>query len=70
MDMPIRRIKKIDKGDWLLLPSGRAVQVSKVVGERQPDVSLRYLDDDGVQSTGSFNVSLRWLLANGKKVGS
>lgn len=64
----IPRITKVSRGDWLILPSGRTVQVGKVVGDTRPEVSLRYLDDDGVQSTGSFDVKLAWLLQNAKRV--
>lgn len=63
----IPRITKVSRGDWLILPSGRTVQVCKVVGDTRPEVSLRYLDDDGVQSTGSFDVRLSWLLANARR---
>ena len=63
----IPRITKVSRGDWLILPSGRTVQVGKVVGDTRPEVSLRYLDDDGVQSTGSFDVRLSWLLANARR---
>lgn len=64
----IPRITKVSRGDWLVLPSGRTVQVCKVIGDTRPEVSLRYLDDDGVQSTGSFDVKLAWLLQNAKRV--
>ena len=61
------RLVNISRGDWLVLPSGRTVQVCKVSGDTRPEVSLRYLDDDGVQSTGSFDVRLSWLLANARR---
>lgn len=63
----IPRISKVTRGDWLVLPSGRTVQVCKVIGDARPEVSLRYLNDDGVQSTGSFDVKLAWLLKNAKR---
>lgn len=64
----IPRLTRVARGDWLILPSGRTVQVCKIIGDNRPDVSLRYLDEDGVQSAGSFEVSLTWLLHHGKKV--
>lgn len=66
--IPFTRPVKLSRGDWLTLPSGRTVQVCRIVGESRPEVSLRYLDEDGVMATGDFIVTLAWLLTNGKKV--
>ena len=63
----IPRITKVSRGDWLVLPSGRTVQVCKVIGDTRPEVSLRYLDDDGVMATGDFIVRLSWLLSCAKR---
>lgn len=68
-DFPLRRVIKVTRGDWLLLPSGRTIEVSKVVGENHPEVHVRYLDEDAVVSTGSFTVRLEWLLVHGRRVG-
>lgn len=66
---PIREYTGASRGDWLRLPSGHIVEVCKIMGESSPDVSLRYLDDDGVMATGDFIVKLSWLVANSKNVG-
>lgn len=63
-------IIKVCKGDWLQLPSGRMIEVRKVIGDSNPDVEVRYLDEDGTRATGSFFLRLSFLLANGRKVGA
>lgn len=59
---------KVIKGQWLRLPSGRLVQVCKIIGDHNPQVSLRYLDDDGVMATGDFLVLLTWLVVHARRV--
>jgi hypothetical protein len=51
------------RNDWLL-PSGKLVAVCTIKGERNPEVSLRYLDTDGVQSTMDFTMRLSFLIKN------
>jgi|GEM_PF-3180301 len=62
------RITKVSKGDWLQLPSGRFIEVCKIVGENRPEVHVRHLDSDGVKATGSFILSLAFLLAHGRRL--
>ena len=59
---------EIRKGAWLRLPSGQHVEVFAIKGEHHPEVTLRYLDNDGTVSTGCFVVSLTWLVNFAKKV--
>jgi hypothetical protein len=61
-------LTSVRRGDWLTLPSGRTVQVCRIDGVLHPEVSLRYLDDDGVMATGDFIVKLSWLLTNARRV--
>ena len=60
----------IKRHDWLRLPSGAVVSVCRVGGEAKPNVEVRYLDKDGVQSTGSYTVTLQWLHTYATKVAS
>lgn len=63
----IPRLSRVSRGDWLILPSGRTVEVCKIIGDTRPEVSLRYLNDDGVMATGDFVVRLSWLLSFAKR---
>ena len=56
--------------DWVRLPSGRIATIRKITGENRPDATLRYLDDNGVMSTGEFEVKFEFLQKFAVKVGS
>lgn len=66
--LSMKKVTKVIRGDWLLLPSGRTIEVCKVIGESHPEVSIRYLDDDGVRAIHDFVVRLSWLLMYGGKL--
>ena len=71
MSAVARRLVKapeVRRGLWLLLPSGEHVEVSAVKGESHPEVTLRYLDDEGTVATGCFVVSLAWLVTCAKVI--
>jgi len=57
-------------GDWVRLPSGRIATIRKITGENRPDATLRYLDDNGVMSTGEFDMKFEFLQSYAVKVGS
>ena len=65
------RQTKVAKGRWLRLPSSKIVQVCKIIDKinpRNPDVSLRYVDDDGVMATGDFVMRMNWLAAHATNI--
>jgi hypothetical protein len=57
-------------GDWVRLPSGRIATIRKITSNNRPDATLRYLDDNGVMSTGEFEVRFQFLQTWAVKVGS
>jgi hypothetical protein len=62
---------KVNVGRWLRLPSGKIVQVCKIIDKinpQNPDVSLRYLDDDGVMATGDFVMRMGWLVVHASNI--
>jgi hypothetical protein len=61
--------ESIKRGDWLKLPSGAVVSVCKIeMRDGVENVSLRYLDSDGVMATGDFLMTLKHLRAHAEKV--
>lgn len=54
--------------DWIKLPSGRMVQVCRIVGEHHPDAEVRYLDENGAMAASSFQVKLSFLAAHGERL--
>lgn len=57
-------------GDWVRLPSGRIATICKITGDNRPEATLRYLDNDGVKSTGEFEVKFEFLQTYAVRVGS
>ena len=53
--------------DWLMLPSGKLVAVCAIKGTSNPEVSLRYLDNDGVRATMDFTMRLSFLIQNARR---
>jgi hypothetical protein len=60
----------LKQNDWVRLPSGRIATIRKITGESRPDATLRYLDDNGVMSTGEFEMKFEFLQKFAVKVGS
>jgi hypothetical protein len=60
----------LKQNDWVRLPSGRIATIRKVTGQNRPDATLRYLDEDGVMSTGEFEMKFEFLQKFAVKVGS
>ncbi len=60
----------LKQNDWVRLPSGRIATIRKVSGQNRPDATLRYLDEDGVMSTGEFEMKFEFLQKFAVKVGS
>jgi hypothetical protein len=60
----------LKKGDWIRLPSGRIAVICEIAGTNRPDATLRYLDNDGVMSTGEFDMKFEFLQIHTVKVGS
>lgn len=59
----------IARNDWLKLPSGSVVAVCRIETIRGVEqVSLRYLDEDGVMATGDFLMTLSHLKKYAEKV--
>lgn len=56
------------RGDWLRLPSGALVEVCKTRETYNPEVTVRYVDSDGVRSTGCFLLKMTFLLKHAKKI--
>lgn len=54
--------------DWIKLPSGRVVEVRRIVGDHHPDAEVRYLNEDGAMAAGCFTVKLAFLAAHGERV--
>lgn len=72
---------KVEKGQWFTLPLGRTAEVCGFGLERgqalrdgvlveveHPNVSLRYLDDDGAMEPTDFRLRLDFLAKNGRRV--
>jgi hypothetical protein len=59
---------KVQRLDWWRLPSGRIVCVRDITGPAgQRECEVRYVDEQGGMSTGSFRLTLAFLL-RGRRV--
>ena len=60
---------QFSRGTWYTLPSGRLVQVCKPRLATPGHEHLRYVNENGVMETGSFEVKTDWLTKYGIPLG-
>lgn len=53
---------------WWQLPSGQVVELRKIVGEHNPEVVVRNVNDDGEMAAGEYCLTLRFLVTRAKRV--
>lgn len=58
----------IQRNDWIRLPSGRCAAVCRVSPDVESEVSLRYLDEDGVMDNNEFKVRLAFIQTHAFKI--
>lgn len=54
--------------DWWELPSGRLVSIRKITGVSRPELTVRYIDENGAMLPGEFFISMAFLAAHGQRI--
>jgi len=54
--------------DWWQLPSGKLISIRKITGVSRPELTVRYINDDGAMEPGEFFISMAFLAAHGKRI--
>lgn len=54
--------------DWWRLPSGKLISIRKITGVSRPELTVRYVDDNGALHPGEFFISMAFLAAHGTRI--
>lgn len=53
---------------WWKLPSGQVVELRRITGQRNPEVIVRNINQDGEMAPGEYSLTLRFLVNHAQKV--
>lgn len=53
---------------WWKLPSGQIVELRRIVGQHNPEVVVRNVNENGEMAPGEYQLALRFLVNHGQKV--
>lgn len=53
---------------WWKLPSGQVVELRRIVGQHTPECVVRNINADGEMAPGEYVLTLRFLVAHGRRV--
>jgi hypothetical protein len=53
---------------WWRLPSGQVVELRRITGQHNPEVTVRNINEDGEMAAGEYVLTLRFLATHGKRV--
>ncbi|CAN7472595.1 hypothetical protein LJR130_003819 [Variovorax sp. LjRoot130] len=53
---------------WWKLPSGQVVELRRIAGQHNPEVTVRNVNENGEMAPGEYVLTLRFLVNHGQKV--
>jgi hypothetical protein len=66
---PIQRVQhQASLYQWWKLPSGQVVELRRIVGQHNPEVVVRNVNENGEMAPGEYVLTLRFLVNHGQKV--